>query len=416
MDKTQKRTLLIICLIGLVYFIAFFFPNASTLGSENPSVYLDRDEFVTYPIVERMLSFEGDIHAIWGSLIIYGDYHYGYPFYFFSMLVLLPFRLLWGTEFFNHTPFNILMLRQFVNVLPMVFTAGVLAYLATRFKSLWKTILIFTLILTIPAVVRSNLHWWHPDSLTLLAIALTFLFLDLDEYHLGNFFHFAAAACGMASAIKLMGLFFFPVIPLYLLIAWLKTKAVRKKLLKAALVFLLVMAVTILLSNPFLFYKAPREDMLAIQAIKSQELSHGYAHEESLYYAKGPQYWRWTLKVSYGRPWAIYFLIVSLVFGCFFSQRREMNWQISAWVLPIGIYLMWFVAPKPDHYLLPLMLPLFTGILNLEYPFEVFSAAKNNWVKWLALLGMLLFAIMIVIQLDYQVARSLPQYLAYFSY
>jgi len=416
MDKTQKRTLLIISLIGLVYFIAFFFPNASTLSSDNPAVFLHRDEFVTYPIVERMLAFEGDIHSIWGSLIIYGDYHYGYPFYFFSMLVLLPYRLFGGTEFFNRTPFNILMLRQFINVLPMVFTAGVSAYLTTCFKSLWKSILIFIFVLTIPAVVRSNLHWWHPDSLTLLAIALTFLFLDLDEYRLGKFFYFAAATCGIASAIKLMGFFFFLVIPLYLLIAWSKTKTARGKLLKAALIFILVMVVIILVSNPFLFYKAPREDMLAIQTIKSQELSQGYTHEESLYYAKGPQYWRWTFKVSYGKPWTIYFLIASLVFGCFFSQRREMNWLISAWVLPIGTYLMWFVAPKPDHYLLPLMLPLFTGILNLEYPFEAFYAGKKSWMKWLALMGMLLFSILIVIQLDYQAARSLPQYLAYFGY
>jgi 4-amino-4-deoxy-L-arabinose transferase-like glycosyltransferase len=408
MDKIQKRTLLVLALLAAAYFALFFFLNANTLGSDNPIVYLDRDEYVTYPVVERMLAFTGDIHHIWGSLIIYGDYHYGYPFYFFSMLVLLPFRLIRGGDFFNHVPFNIMLLRQFINVLPMILTAGILTYVQTHFKSLWKSLLIFILLLTIPAVVRSNIHWWHPDSLMMLAIALTFLFLDLDDFRLGSYFYWAAAACGLASAIKLMGFFFFLAIPLYLVISYKKTKAAPKKFLSGAVLFILVMCAVILFTNPFLFYKAPREEMLAIQTQKSSELSSGYAYEDSVYYSKGPQYWSWTLNVSYARPWALMLFTLALIAGCIYSPHREMNWLLAAWSIPLAIYLLWFVSPKPDHYLLPLLLPVFSTVLDLVEPLKKMYLSPSKWIKVLAIIGMALFAALVFRQFHYQVIKSLP--------
>ena len=416
MDKTQKRTFWILALIGLLYFAVFFFPNASTGGSDNPIVYLDRDEYVTYPIVERMLAFDGDIHSIWGSLIIYGDYHYGYPFYFLSMLVLLPLRLIQGTDFFNHTAFNILMLRQFINVLPMLLTAGIFTYIQTHFKSIWKSLLIFLILMTIPAVVRSNLHWWHPDSLMMLAIALTFLFLDLDDFRLGKRFYFAAAACGLASAIKLMGFFFFLTIPVYMLIAWKKRDFQLKKILTSALLFVAVMAAVIVLSNPFLFYAGPRQEMLDIQLYKTEELSEGYAHEDSLYYNTGPQYWRWTLNVSYGYAWAMKFLAASFLFGCWYSQNRSMHWLMAAWALPLFIYLMWFVSPKPDHYLLPLMLPVYSSLTTLVYPFEKGWHSGKKWVRWASILGVILFSVALFMQLDYQIASDWDKFFSYLVY
>jgi len=223
MDKTQKKNLLILAVLGAVYFILFIFPNASTLGSDNPQVYLHKDEYVIYPVVERMLLLEGSFSNIWGRLIIYGDYTYGYPFYFLSSLALLPLWLINGEKFFSQLPLNILILRQAINILPIILTAGIFSYLQTKFRSTWKSIFVFLFLLTIPAVVRSNIHWWHPDSLMLLAIALTFLFLDLDKMRLGKNFYLAAAACGLAAGIKLSGFFFVLAIPFYLLICCIKS-------------------------------------------------------------------------------------------------------------------------------------------------------------------------------------------------
>jgi hypothetical protein len=415
MEKKQKRILWTLAALGLLYFALFWLPNASTLGSDNPIVYLDRDEYVTYPIVERMLAFEGDIHNIWGSLIVYGDYHYGYPFYFFSMLVLLPLRLIQGSAFFEHIPTNILLLRQFINVLPMTLSAGFLAFIHSHFRSWWKSLLIFALVLSVPAVVRNNLHWWHPDALMLLFIVLTFYFLERDDFRLGKHFYLAAATCGMAAAIKLMGFFFFLAIPLYLFLAWRKSHFALKKLAAAAALFVLVMAAVIVLSNPFLFYQAPRQEMLAIQSFKTEELSGGYTHDNSPYYAKGPQYWRWTLKVSYGRPQMMLAFAGLLLAGCVFGRRRALNALIAAWSLPLAIYLLWFVAPKPDHYLLPLLIPLFSAGFDPVDPLLDLWKSGKAWQRGLAVLALALIAYLLLSQFNYQIPKSLSQLAAYYN-
>ena len=415
MEKKQKITLAVLAALGVVYFILFLSPNNSTMGSDNPLVYLHKDEYVTYPIVERMLLLEGDIHMLWGRWIIYGDYHYGYPFYFLSALVLLPLRLLRGSAFFTDIPLNILILRQVISGLPMILAAGFLAWVQTHFKSVLKASLVFVLILTIPAVVRANLHWWHPDALMLLAIALTFYFLDQDDFRLGRHFYLAAAACGMVSAIKLIGVFFFLAIAVYLLVAWRRRRYPTRKVLAAAGIFILVMLLAVLFSNPFLFYKVPRDEMLAIQRFKTEELRAGYSHEESLYYSLGPKYWRWTLSVSYGKRWFIYLLMASLGAACAFGDRRELNWLILAWCIPIGIYLLWFVSPKPDHYLLPLMLPLYSGAAGIANWMEAKLKSPQRWVRLLMAAGLVLFAAALVHQFSFHFSQGAALFARYFS-
>ena len=415
MNIIQKRNLRIIIAVGMLYFILFIFPNAETAGSHNPKMYMHTDEYVTYPIVERMLDFGQDMGENWGRLIIYGDYHYGYPFYFLSMLTLLPLRLAKGTSFFEQPEMNILILRQMISVLPMILTAGVLTYTLTHFRKLWASLFIFLFILTIPAVVRSNMHWWHPDALMMLSIALTFLFLDLDEFRLGKYFLFAAAACGLASAIKLMGFFFFLTIPVYLLIARQKKKFDLKKIFTAGIFFVLIMLLAIAISSPYLFYKGPRQEMLAIQAQKSDELAEGYSHEESFYYSLGPQYWEWTLSVSYGDPNFPVLLLLMLVLAGIISTKKEPYWILLAWILPIGIYLMWFVAPKPDHYLLPLLLPLFATVL---IGFDLLSLgwkSANRWARWTAYLGSAVFGLILIVQWTFHITTDIQQYLEYFT-
>ena len=414
MDKNQKNNLRVLAFVGIIYFILFIFPNASTMGSDNPIVYLHTDEFVTYPIVERMLDFGTNLSTTWGRLIIYGDYHYGYPFYFLSMLTLLPLRLIQGAGFYDHTEINILILRQVISVLPMILTAGVLTYVITHFRKLWASLFVFLFILTIPAVVRNNMHWWHPDALMVLAIALTFLFLDMDEYRLEKYFLFAAAACGMASAIKLMGFFFFLTIPVYLLLAWRRRGVEFKKIVLSGVLFVGVMLLVIVLSNPFLFYEGPREDMLAIQSQKADALSEGYTHEESLYYSLGPEYWRWTLTVSYGDPDFSLMLLLLLGLAVAVIPDRDIYWLMLAWVMPIGIYLMWFVAPKPGHYLLPLLVPLYASVIG---GFEILTpilASEKRWMRWAGYAGSALFVLILLVQCYFQISTDIHQYTDYF--
>ncbi len=415
MDINQKRNFRVVTLVGILYFILFIFPNASTMGSDNPIVYLHTDEFVTYPIVERMLDFSPDVSVTWGRLIIYGDYHYGYPFYFLSMLTLLPLRIIQGTGFYNHTQVNILILRQIISVLPMILTAGVLTFVFTHFRKLWVSLFSFLFILTIPAVVRNNMHWWHPDALMILAIALTFLFLDLDKNRLGKYFFLAAAACGMASAIKLTGFFFFVTIPVYLLFAWRRRGEAFKRIILLGLLFVGIMLIVIVFSNPFLFYRSPREEMLAIQSLKLEELSEGYTHEKSPNYSLGPKYWRGTLTVSYGDPNFPVLLLLLLVLAGASIPGKDIYWLLLAWIIPIGIYLMWFVAPKPDHYLLPLLIPLYATAINGIEILTLGQTSNKRWVRWSVYAGYAVYALILLVQCVFHITTDIHQYAVYFE-
>ncbi len=365
MTSRQKKILLTIIAIGLVYFVIFFFPNNTGAKDERMLGSLSHDEAITYPYVLHMLAPSQNIHELWGHLIIYGDYHYGYPFYFISMLVVLPVKLIYGAQFLSHTQLNLLLLRQFVSVLPMIIAAGFLAFLMTRFKHWFRSIGLFLFLLSIQAVVRQNLVWWHPDALTLLAAVLTLFFLDLDHLKFIRYFYLAAFTCGLAAAIKLLGFFFFITIPAYLLVALVKHYLTFKKAVVSGAFFVLIMAGTIILTNPFLFYQSQREQLIRIQDEKSVELGAGYTHDDSTYYQKGPVWWKWTLETWYAPVPFLLFLAASNIAGCFWGSHKFSNRIILSWMVPYSIYLLYFIAPKPDHYWLPVMLPLFACAFNL---------------------------------------------------
>ena len=403
MNKKQKRNLWILAWLGVAYFVLLLFPNTFMRGSDNPLVYLHTDEYVVYPSLERMFQFGPTLNTAWGRIIIHGEYHYGYPFFFFSWLTLLPLRLIEGQAFFDNIQRNIFLLRQLTCVLPMILTAGVMTFVMTELRKTWQAVFTFLFILTIPAVVGNVTQWWHPDALMMLAVALTFLFLKLDHQRLGSYFTLAAAACAMAASIKLMGFFFFLAIPLYITLAWRKAKFSINKTFWAATRFVLVMVVVIIMTNPFLFYQGPRNDMLAIQAQKTQELRFGYHHEESIYYQLGPQYWRWTIETSYGAPYFPMLLLVTLIVSAVTQPEDVNRWVLLAWVVPIGVYLLWFVSPKPDHYLLPLMLPLYATVTGVFELLGRIEKAPQNWIRRTAYIAGSLWVIMLVFQFVWQV-------------
>jgi 4-amino-4-deoxy-L-arabinose transferase-like glycosyltransferase len=364
MSAIQKRTAVLLAAIGLLYFLVFCFPNARGARSVEMLNVFSNDETITYPYVVHMLTPARDIHDFVWRLFIYGDYHYGYPFYFFSFLAVLPVRLLAGADFTSYVQLNLLLLRQLISVLPMILAAGVVVYMQTRFQSPLRAAGLFALILAVPGIVRNHLWWWHPDALSVLAVALTLFFLDRDRLRLGRNFLLAAAACGMAIAIKLVGFFFVFLLAGYVLAAWLTHRATFKQAALRSLGFVLVMGLVVLLANPFLFYATQREKMLRIQAQKSQELSVGYSHDEPAYYQKGPRWWQPTVEKWYGPTPFLLLLLGLVITGCFWGESQPANRLILAWIVPYSIYLLYFVAVKPDHYWLPVMLPLFSGALN----------------------------------------------------
>lgn len=391
--------------IGLAYFLIFVPPNSSSSdGGSVFSIFSD-DEYITYPYVEKMLTPGKDIHETWGNLIIYGDYHYGYPFYFFSMLVLLPRRIILGELFFAQRATNIFILRMCINVLPIILTAGIMVYYKTRFKKILESVILFLLFLAVPSVVRSNIWWWHPDSLTLLFIALTFLFIQLDDYRLEKNFYWAAVMCGLAAATKLLGFFFFLTIPVYLIIAAVKNKRSWREVLAKALIFVFIMAVVIVLANPFLWYEVPRNEMLAIQQFKAGELRQGYTHDDPYFYQKSPQFWAWTIHTWFGSTVFIGFLITSLLAGLFIKKEFNENIYLATWSLPFLLYLLYFVAPKPDHYIIPALIPLYLTVFDIS---TLLRTEKNKKLyKIVGVLAILLVAFFLLQQFQFSIPKDI---------
>lgn len=374
MDLKQKRTILCLSLVCLIYFVALIFPNATGAKDESMLRVFSNDETITYPYVVHMLVTPKDIHEASWRLLIYGDYHYGYPFYFLSMLAVLPVKLLYGDAFTEHMQLNLLLLRQWISVLPMILAALVMVYLQTRFRSLWRSVGLLVLLLLVPGILRNNISWWHPDALAILAAVLTLFFLERDRLRLSRNFYAAAVFCGLSISIKLLGFFFVFALAGYVLLAWiLKQERLGRTILKAG-GFVVVMALVILLTNPFLFYPSQREKLVRIQTQKSVELANGYSHDNPQNYQKGPQWWKFTLEKWYGPVPFLLFLLGSLAAGCFWGEAKTANRLILAWVVPYSLYLLYFVAVKPDHYWLPAMVPLFSGSMNLVAGF------KRSWV------------------------------------
>jgi len=92
MNQTQKKTFRILLIIGAVYFAAFIAPNLT--GAREPEMLsvFEIDEYAQYSHAIRMLTPGETLYQTARNFLIYLHYFYGYPFYFFSALALLPLK------------------------------------------------------------------------------------------------------------------------------------------------------------------------------------------------------------------------------------------------------------------------------------------------------------------------------------
>lgn len=371
--------------IGILYVVAFlvYIPvNARGALSETLLLQTSLDEPVCYPYVVRMLTPASDLKDLWERWIIYGDYHYGYLFYFSSAVAMLPVRLLTGARFTDFTGINLLLLRQLVSVLPMLVACAWMARLASGRRSTWESVGLLVILLTVRGIARTNIQWWHPDGLSILAVVAVFYFLVRDNLRFGRDFLFAAAACGIAAGIKLAGLFFAPVILALLVYGLVKGRLSWLGSLAKAGLFLGVMLLSLVVTNPVVYNAGARQEIMAIQLFKTTELDQGYDHDVSEDYAKGPVHWKWTLTRWFASPVFLAFLAISLIIGCLWGEQKLINWLILIYSLPMAVYLLWFVSVKPDHYWLPIMIPLFSAFFNIPRALRAAENLPAGWVRW----------------------------------
>ena len=103
MEKEQKKITLLLVIIGVIYFIIFIFPNLTGAQDEHMLFVSSQDESFQFSFLKNMLTPGKDIHETRSHWISYGHYIYGYPFYLYSAILILPVRWLYGFQFLNQT-------------------------------------------------------------------------------------------------------------------------------------------------------------------------------------------------------------------------------------------------------------------------------------------------------------------------
>jgi hypothetical protein len=235
-------------------------------------------------------------------------------------------------------------------------------------------------------VVENNL-WWHVDSLAVFFVVLTIYFLDRDDLHFGRDFVLAAVADGLATGTKVIGLFFFLAIPTYLIVGLVSRRLTWPTMLQRAFVFLGVMTLTIVLSNPFLLLPSQAARMFRILGNQSAAMSVGW----TLSYAKGPGSWLPIIERLYGQPIFIALSLLALGLGIWKGENRVRHLIIAMWAIPFGIYVLYAVAIKPTHFFLPILLPVYSSLVVL---FEFPPFTRPSAQKWAAYLcGALIFGV-----------------------
>jgi len=375
MTSAQKRVFAILLFISLIYFSAFIFPNNTGAKDQMMISLFEPDEFAQYPVVTQMLESDGSRNQTIYNFIAYGHYYYGSPFYFASALLLLPLKL---TQNLADTQLNMLILRQFISILPMLGALLLLTYTQTKFTSPAKSIGLFVFLISVSAVVENNL-WWHVDSLAVFFAALTLFLLDRDDQRFGLNFALAAASTGLAAGTKVIGLFFVLTIPTYLLIGILSKKLTWGKAIAQAVLFVGIMAAAIVISNPFLLLQNQREEMIKTLTRQSRSMYEGW----TLAYDVGPASWLNIIEGLYGQLIFVSLAFIALAAGIWRGQNRTRHLLIATWALPLGLYMLFTTAIKPTHFFLPVLLPVYSSLIVL-FEFPPFTAKKSRTpISWL---------------------------------
>ena len=262
-----------------------------------------------------------------------------------------------------------LLLRQFISVLPMLLAILLMVYTQTKFRSYLTSIVTLVFLLSIFAVVQNDL-WWHADSLAVLFVVLVFFFLDRDELKFGINFRLAAVACGLAVATKVLGLFFFATIPVYILIGIQRKSISWKQAVPAAVIFVALMALVIVASDPFLLIQSQREQMLMLVNHMTNTMTQGY----TLYYVKTPFTWLWVFAGLAWPPFLI-FIVLVLLLGIWKSSKPVLHILILCWIVPFSFYVLYVVSAQLPHYFLPILIPLFSCVAT------TFEIKPASWLS-----------------------------------
>jgi hypothetical protein len=354
-SDTQRKVFIILVILGAIYFAAFIPVNYG--GRVHP------DEQVIYPDVVKLLIPGNTFSDTLSHTFIVSSWWYGYPYFPISALALVIPRIIYGNDFASHMELNLLLLRQFISVLPMVVSIIFLIYLVNQFRHLWASIAMFVVLALIPGVVHYNIRFWHPDSIIVLLILLTFWFLKRDRLRFGRDFYIAAFLIGLNAVIKIWGFFFFLAIAGYLLAGWYTKKLDFWKMARAGLFFILVMIGSIIITSPSITIPWNFKTYIALLKDYYPVMRHGYNEPDPQgVYRLGLPAWQVFFRMFFMQDFYFYFSVFALVAGSLFGSQKTLNRLVLAWCSVIGTFLVVWIAVKSFQYMLPLMIPLYMGV------------------------------------------------------
>lgn len=396
MTKQQRLIFWILALLSLTLFGVFIFPNLTGAKDAAMLSAFEHDEFAQYPNVIHMLQQGENFKATLHNFLVYLHYYYGYPFYFFSALAILPVKWILGADWTAHTQVIVAVLRQLINVLPMLVVAFILIRDQFRSRSPWKALLTFLLLMTLPAVVRNDL-WWHPDSLLTLFAVLTIFFLVLDNGRFGKFFYLSGVACALAIGAKILGVLFvltYASVFIYGVI----TKSISfKKALLSALLFLLVLVGSIVATNPLLLFPIERGEIIAIFKANLSQSSQGFWVAGNGSSGKFNEIVQ-MIRNYYGGILLFLAALATTVFGLFRKENRLKYLIILTWVLGFMGYFVVFAATLRPHYFIPAVLPLYATLLDwVPDDLKTSFSLRGTKSKWIAPLLNLAIVLMMLI-------------------
>ncbi len=355
MTIQQKRIFFLLLFMAIIAFALFSLPNSTVSKNLAMVQMFQPDEASPLPYVFHMIAPAESLNQALRSFVFYEYYYYGFPYFGLSAALLFPLQWL---GYITNIPLVMLILRQLISVLPMLAALLLLAYMQDGFRT-YRSVALFAFLLCVPAVVQNNL-WWHPDGLILLLAVLTIFFLKRDNLRFGWNFLFAAAMCGIATATKLMGVYFFLAVGLTLVLGFFLKKASWKKLIGMAAAFLFVMTLAFLISNPFLLSHWARTAYGYIFHQQTFLLSEGYGvvYEKGLVAA-------WPLmRESFGEAVFLFIALGSAIWGAWRGPQRLLHGLILAWFFPITILLLTLTHFK-FQYWMPVALPLISSLIIL---------------------------------------------------
>jgi hypothetical protein len=361
MSSKRRRNVVLLILVSFVYFLLFIPPNLT--GAKDPEMLnaFWLDEHCQYAVIIRMLT-RSSVYDMLHNILFYDYYPYGYPFFAVSALAALPVKIIVKlVTSVNETTAYMVVLRQ-LSPLFMIMAILLLIYLWTGFTSLLKSLFLFVMLSSIPAVFYNNL-WWHPDSLAVLFVVLTMFSLAKDDLRFGSWFYAAAIFCGLATATKWLGPFFFFTIAVYLGIGWLSRRLGFSRLLRCGIFFLLLMAAGTLLGNPVLLF--PTELARMVGVLHRQAAVFSWVGIPAPFYERPLMWYQETFRGDFASWWIIALALCSALV-CVFSrcQKWLLNVIILTWAVPMSLYMLFTIYPNP-RYFIPVFLPLLSCLANL---------------------------------------------------